>query len=133
MENEKQLNSSDFLEIDDWLNVLMDDPFAWYDERLPIDLYETSRDYIIEIDVSTLTITDVKLTFGGHELTLTCTVQKPNNEGEQAIEKSVMLPFYLNDKDIETDYEHRIISIKIKKCSDHPSGAFSFQIPHFKH
>ena len=35
MENEKQSNSSDFLEIDDWLNVLMDDPFAWYDEHLP--------------------------------------------------------------------------------------------------
>lgn len=133
MENEKQSNSSDFLEIDDWLNVLMDDPFAWYDEHLPIDLYETSRDYIIEIDVSTLSITDVKLTFAGHELTMTYTVQKPNGEGEQSIEKSVMLPFYLNDKDIETDYENRIISIKIKKCSDHPNGAFSFQIPHFKH
>ena len=60
MENEKQVNSSDFLEIDDWLNVLMDDPFAWYDEQLPIDLYETSRDYFIEIDISTLSITDVK-------------------------------------------------------------------------
>ncbi|UDB50542.1 Hsp20/alpha crystallin family protein, partial [Bacillus safensis] len=66
-------------------------------------------------------------------LTLTYTVQHPNGEGEQPIEKSVMLPFYLNDKDIETDYENRIISIKIKKCSDHPNGAFSFQIPHFKH
>jgi len=133
MENEKQSNSSDFLEIDDWLNVLMDDPFAWYDEHLPIDLYETSRDYIIEIDVSTLSIADVKLTFAGHELTLAYTVQKPNDKGEQPIEKSVMLPFYLNDKEIETEYENRIISIRIKKSSDHPSGAFSFQIPHFKH
>ncbi|MER3125156.1 Hsp20/alpha crystallin family protein [Bacillus pumilus] len=133
MENEKQSNSSDFLEIDDWLNVLMEDPFAWYDEHLPIDLYETSRDYIIEIDVSDLSITDVKLTFCEHELTFACTVQKPNNEGEQPIEKNVMLPFYLNDKDIEADYENRIIAIKIKKYSSHPSGAFSFQIPHFKH
>ncbi|UYO37062.1 Hsp20/alpha crystallin family protein [Bacillus zhangzhouensis] len=133
MKNEKKSNSSDFFEIDDWLNVLMDDPFAWYDEHLPIDLYETSRDYIIEIDVSTLSITDVKLTFAGHELTLIYAVQKANGAGEQAIEKSVMLPFYLNDKDIETDYENQIISIKIKKYSDHPSGAFSFQIPHFKH
>lgn len=133
MENEKQSNSSDFLEIDDWLNVLMDDPFAWYDEHLPIDLYETSRDYIVEIDVSTLSITDVKLTFAGHELTLTYTVQKQNDQGELPIEKSVLLPFCLNDKEIETEYENRIISIRIKKSSDHSSGAFSFQIPHFKH
>lgn len=133
MENEKQVNSSDFLEIDDWLNVLMDDPFAWYDEHLPIDLYETSRDYFIEIDISTLSITDVKLTFAGYELTLAFTAQKPNDESEQQIEKSVMLPFYLNNKDIDTEYENRIISIKIKKYSHHQDGAFSFQMPHFKH
>ncbi|MGG1699092.1 Hsp20/alpha crystallin family protein [Bacillus zhangzhouensis] len=133
MENEKQANSSDFLEIDDWLNVLMDDPFAWYDEHLPIDLYETSRDYIIEIDVSALSITDVKLTFAGYELTLAYTLKKPNHAGDQQIEKSVMLPFYLNDKDIATDYENRIISIKIKKYSHHHDGTFSFQMPHVKH
>lgn len=129
MENEKQVNSSDFLEIDDWLNVLMDDPFAWYDEQLPIDLYETSRDYIIEIDLSTLSITDLKLTFSGCELILTYLI----DEREQPIEKSVMLPFYLNDKDIDTDYENRIISIKIKKDAHRQDGAFSFQMPHFKH
>ena len=129
MENEKQVNSSDFLEIDDWLNVLMDDPFAWYDEQLPIDLYETSRDYIIEIDLSTLSITDLKLTFCGCELILAYLI----DEIEQPIEKSVMLPFYLNDKDIDTDYENRIISIKIKKDAHRQDGAFSFQMPHFKH
>lgn len=89
MGNEKQVNSSDFLEIDDWLSVLMDDPFVWYDEQLPIDLYETSRDYIIEIDLSTLSITDLKLTFSGYELILTYLI----DEREQPIEKSVMLPF----------------------------------------
>lgn len=129
MENEKQVNSSDFLEIDDWLNVLMDDPFAWYDEQLPIDLYETSRDYIIEIDLSTLSITDLKLTFSGCELILAYLI----DEREQPIEKSVILPFYLNDKDIDTDYENRIISIKIKKDAHRQDGAFSFQMPHFKH
>ncbi|NOL32777.1 Hsp20/alpha crystallin family protein [Bacillus altitudinis] len=129
MENEKQVNSSDFLEIDDWLNVLMDDPFAWYDEQLPIDLYETSRDYIIEIDLSTLSITDLKLTFSGCELILAYLI----DGREQPIEKSVMLPFYLNDKDIDTDYENRIISIKIKKDAHRQDGAFSFQMPHFKH
>ncbi|WHF28761.1 Hsp20/alpha crystallin family protein [Bacillus altitudinis] len=129
MENEKKVNSSDFLEIDDWLNVLMDDPFAWYDEQLPIDLYETSRDYIIEIDLSTLSITDLKLTFSGCELILAYLI----DGREQPIEKSVMLPFYLNDKDIDTDYENRIISIKIKKDAHRQDGAFSFQMPHFKH
>lgn len=129
MENEKQSNSSDFIEIDDWLRVLMDDPFSWYDEQLPIDLYETSRDYIIEIDLSTLSITDLKLTFAGYELTLVYLIDKQ----EQPIEKSVMLPFYLNDKDIDTDYENRIISIKIKKYSHRQHGAFSFQMPHFNH
>ncbi|MEK5497351.1 Hsp20/alpha crystallin family protein [Bacillus sp. FSL M8-0077] len=129
MGNEKQVNSSDFLEIDDWLSVLMDDPFVWYDEQLPIDLYETSRDYIIEIDLSTLSITDLKLTFSGYELILTYLI----DEREQPIEKSVMLPFYLNDKDIDTDYENRIISIKIKKNAHRQDGAFSFQMPHFKH
>lgn len=129
MENEKQVNSSDFLEIDDWLNVLMDDPFAWYDEQLPIDLYETSRDYIIEIDLSTLSITDLKLTFSGCELILAYLI----DGREQPIEKSVMLPFYLNDKDIDTDYENRIISIKIKKDAHRQDGVFSFQMPHFKH
>ncbi|OLP66280.1 Spore coat protein M [Bacillus pumilus] len=131
MENEKQLNSSDFLEIDDWLNVLMDDPFAWYDEQLPIDLYETSRDYIIELDTSTLSLTDLKLTFAGHELVLTYVIQQPNGE-EQHIEKSMMLPFYLNDKEIDTEYENCILSIKIKKYTHREEAAFTFQMPHFK-
>lgn len=133
MENEKQANASDFLEIDDWLNVLMDDPFAWYDEQLPIDLYETSRDYIIEMDTSTLSITDLKMTFAGYELILAYAVHQTNDQEEQTIEKSVMLPFYLNDKEIDTDYENQILSIKIKKYSHRQDGAFSFQMPHFKH
>ncbi|WP_226567886.1 Hsp20/alpha crystallin family protein [Bacillus stratosphericus] len=127
----KSKNSSDFLEIDDWLNVLMDDPFAWYEEHLPIDLYETSRDYIIEMDISGLSITDLKLTFAGYELIFAYTVTEPN-DGEQSFEKSVMLPFYLNDKDIDTNYENQMFSIKIKKHSHRRDGAFSFQMPSFK-
>ncbi|MFS0654881.1 Hsp20/alpha crystallin family protein [Bacillus sp. 179-C3.3 HS] len=132
MENEKQVSSSDFLEIDDWLHVLMDDPFAWYDEQLPIDLYETSLDYIIELDTTHLPISDFKLTFAGYELVLSYVLKQTNHE-EQPIEKSVMLPFYLNDKEIVTEYENQIISIHIKKSAHRQDAAFTFQMPYFKH
>ncbi|MFJ5963239.1 Hsp20/alpha crystallin family protein [Bacillus sp. NPDC093026] len=131
MDNKKQSNSSDFIEIDDWLNLLMDDPFAWYDEQLPIDLYETSCEYIIEMDLSSLSINKLKLTFAGHELILAYAAHQTNNEEEHLIEKSMMLPFYLNDKEIDTDYENQIFSIKIKKYTVQQEGIFSFQMTHF--
>ena len=36
-------------------------------------------------------------------------------------------PFYLNDKDIETDYENRIISIKIKNVPTIQTVHFPFK------
>ncbi|MGE6632217.1 Hsp20/alpha crystallin family protein [Bacillus sp. NPDC077027] len=129
MDNEKQENSSDFLRTDDWLHLLLDDPFAWYDEQLPIDLYETSCEYIIEVDISALSIRELKLTFSGHELILSYAENRPKHE-DKMIEKSIMLPFYLNDKKIETECENRILSIKIQRDTLHNDGIFSFQMSH---
>lgn len=53
MTNAKQFDSSDFEE--EWMKQFFDDPFVLYDETLPIDLYETSTEYIIETELSNVT------------------------------------------------------------------------------
>ncbi|MGV7064734.1 Hsp20/alpha crystallin family protein, partial [Bacillus velezensis] len=34
-------NAEEFDDTEEWLRQFYEDPYAWYDETLPIDLYET--------------------------------------------------------------------------------------------
>lgn len=52
MNHSKRNDANDFDSMDEWLRQFFEDPFAWYDETLPIDLYETSQQYIIEADLT---------------------------------------------------------------------------------
>ncbi|MEC1591410.1 Hsp20/alpha crystallin family protein [Bacillus sonorensis] len=121
MTNAKRSDSSEFDE--EWLKQFFDDPFALYDETIPLDLYETSTAYIIEADLTNITPANLNMTFSGYDFTLSVKTD------EQAYEKTMMLPFFLNDKQIETEYQNHILSVKINKQGSQDEASVSFNIP----
>lgn len=121
MTNAKQFDSSDFEE--EWMKQFFDDPFALYDETLPIDLYETSTEYIIETELSIFTPRSLRITFSGYDFKLAVI------SDEQDYEKTMMLPFFLNDKQIETECQNQILSVKISKQANKDETSVSFHIP----
>jgi spore coat protein M len=122
MTHSKRNDANDFDGMDEWLRQFFEDPFAWYDETLPIDLYETSQQYIIEADLSSLQPTQITITLSGCEFILTV------KSSEQTLEKQMMLPFYLNDKSIETECENQILTVAVNKEMNEGSS-FSLQFP----
>ncbi|MCY8298542.1 Hsp20/alpha crystallin family protein, partial [Bacillus inaquosorum] len=71
MTHSKRNDANDFDGMDEWLRQFFEDPFAWYDETLPIDLYETSQQYIIEADLTFLKPTQVTVTLSECDFILT--------------------------------------------------------------
>ncbi len=122
MTHSKRNNANDFDGMEEWLRQFFEDPFAWYDETLPIDLYETSQQYIIEADLSSIQPTQITITLSGCEFILTV------KSSEQTLEKQMMLPFYLNDKSIETECENQILTVAVNKETNDGSS-FSLQFP----
>ncbi|MCC2929012.1 outer spore coat protein CotM [Bacillus mojavensis] len=122
MTHSKRNDANDFDGMEEWLRQFFEDPFAWYDETLPIDLYETSQQYIIEADLSSLQPTQITITLSECEFILTV------KSSEQTLEKQIMLPFYLNDKSIETECENQILTVAVKKEMNEGSS-FSLQFP----
>ena len=80
MTNTKCFDSADFDK--EWMKQFVDDPFL---------LYETSTEYIIEADLSHLNVRHLDLTFSGYDFKLAVKTD------EQLYEKSLMLPFFLNE------------------------------------
>lgn len=122
MTHSKRNDANDFDGMEEWLRQFFEDPFAWYDETLPIDLYETSQQYIIEADLSSIQPTQITITLSGSEFILTV------KSSEQTLEKQMMLPFYLNDKSIETECENQILTVAVNKETNDGSS-FSLQFP----
>lgn len=122
MTHSKRNDANDFGGMEEWLRQFFEDPFAWYDETLPIDLYETSQQYIIEADLSAIQPTQTTITLSGCEFILTV------KSSEQTLEKQMMLPFYLNDKSIETECENQILTVAVNKETNDGSS-FSLQFP----
>ncbi|MBL6010552.1 spore coat protein [Bacillus halotolerans] len=122
MTHSKRNDANDFDGMEEWLRQFFEDPFAWYDETLPIDLYETSQQYIIEADLSSIQPTQITITLSGCEFILTVKFS------EQTLEKQMMLPFYLNDKSIETECENQILTVAVNKETNDGSS-FSLQFP----
>ncbi|MCY9190387.1 outer spore coat protein CotM [Bacillus mojavensis] len=122
MTHSKRNDANDFDGMEEWLRQFFENPFAWYDETLPIDLYETSQQYIIEADLSSLQPTQITITLSGCEFILTV------KSSDQTLEKQMMLPFYLNDKSIETECENQILTVAVNKEMNEGSS-FSLQFP----
>ncbi|MDF4197668.1 outer spore coat protein CotM [Bacillus subtilis] len=122
MNHSKSNDANDFDSMDEWLRQFFEDPFAWYDETLPIDLYETSQQYIIEADLTFLQPTQVTVTLSGCEFILTV------KSSGQTFEKQMMLPFYFNDKTIQAECENQILTIAVNKETEDGSS-FSLQFP----
>lgn len=122
MTHSKRNDANDFDSMDEWLRQFFEDPFAWYDETLPIDLYETSQQYIIEADLTFLQPTQVMVTLSGYEFILTV------KSSGQTFEKQMMLPFYFNDKIIQAECENQILTVAVNKETEDGSS-FSLQFP----
>ncbi|AME05113.1 Hsp20/alpha crystallin family protein [Bacillus siamensis] len=117
-------HAEEFDDIEEWLRQFYEDPYAWYDEALPIDLYETSRQYIIEADLTALKpVQAMTVTLSGNEFMLSVKTL------EQTLNKQMMLPFYLNDKHIFTDFTNHILTVSMNKEPNETPASFSFQFP----
>ncbi|MEC2176880.1 Hsp20/alpha crystallin family protein [Bacillus amyloliquefaciens] len=117
-------NAEEFDDTVEWLRQFYEDPYAWYDETLPIDLYETSRQYIIEADLTALKpVQSMTVTLSGLEFMLSVKTL------ERTLNKQMMLPFYLNDKHILTDFTNHILTVSMNKEPNETPASFSFQFP----
>ncbi|MBT2575165.1 Hsp20/alpha crystallin family protein [Bacillus sp. ISL-51] len=117
-------NDEEFDDMEEWLRQFYEDPYAWYDETLPIDLYETSQQYIIEADLTALQpIQMLTVTLSGCEFILSV------KSAERTLKKQMMLPFYLNDKHIYTDFTNHILTVSMNKETNETPASFSFQFP----
>lgn len=117
-------NAEEFDDMDEWLRQFYEDPFAWYDETLPIDLYETSQQYIIEADLTALQpVQMMTVTLAGCEFILSV------KSAGRTLTKQMMLPFYLNDKHISTDFTNHILTVSMNKKTNETPASFSFQFP----
>ncbi|WP_045505895.1 spore coat protein [Bacillus amyloliquefaciens] len=117
-------NAEEFDDTEEWLRQFYEDPYAWYDEMLPIDLYETSRQYIIEADLTALMpVQSMTVTLSGLEFMLSVKTLK------RTLNKQMMLPFYLNDKHIFTDFTNHILTVSMNKEPNETPASFSFQFP----
>ncbi|MCY8910568.1 Hsp20/alpha crystallin family protein [Bacillus atrophaeus] len=123
MTHSKRSGSNDFDGMEDWLRQFYEDPYAWYDETLPIDLYETSQQYIIEADLTSLQPVQLTITLCGCEFILIV------KTAEQSLEKSLLLPFYLSNKIIQTDYTNSILTVAMNKEESEEQTSFSLQFP----
>ncbi|MDP1497418.1 Hsp20/alpha crystallin family protein [Bacillus velezensis] len=117
-------NAEEFDDTEEWLRQFYEDPYAWYDEKLPIDLYETSRQYIIEADLTMLKqVQAITVTLSGNEFMLSVKTL------ERTLNKQMVLPFYLNDKHIFTDFTNHILTVSMNKEPNETPASFSFQFP----
>ncbi|WP_052586007.1 Hsp20/alpha crystallin family protein [Bacillus velezensis] len=117
-------NAEEFDDTEEWLRQFYEDPYAWYDETLPIDLYETSRQYIIEADLTALKqVQAITVTLSGNEFMLSVKTL------ERILNKQMVLPFYLNDKHIFTDFTNHILTVSMNKEPNETPASFSFQFP----
>ncbi|MEH7640013.1 Hsp20/alpha crystallin family protein, partial [Bacillus velezensis] len=90
----------------------------------PIDVYETSRQYIIEADLTALKqVQAITVTLSGNEFMLSVKTL------ERTLNKQMMLPFYLNDKHIFTDFTNHILTVSMNKEPNETPASFSFQFP----
>ncbi|MDA1475226.1 Hsp20/alpha crystallin family protein [Bacillus changyiensis] len=124
MKNADQFDAPEF--DDEWIKQFVDDPFILYDETIPIDLYETSTAYILEADLTKIDGQQLSMTFLDHDFILAV------KTSEQLYKKTLLLPFFLNDKQIETEYQNQILAIKISKETNNEANyeepSFSFNI-----
>ncbi|XYJ23433.1 Hsp20/alpha crystallin family protein [Bacillus velezensis] len=122
--HESLKNAEEFDDTEEWLRQFYEDPYAWYDETLPIDLYETSRQYIIEADLTALKqVQAITVTLSGNEFMLSVKTL------ERTLNKQMVLPFYLNDKHIFTDFTNHILTVSMNKEPNETPASFSFQFP----
>ncbi len=81
-------NAEEFDDTEEWSRQFYEDPYAWYDETPPIDLYETSRQYIIEADLTALKqVQAITVTLSGNEFMLSVKTL------ERTLNKQMVLPF----------------------------------------
>lgn len=123
MSKEKKAKPDDMEAMDDWMKQFLDDPFAIYDDTFPIDLYETTNEYIVEADMSSYHVTHIEINYHDQELCLTVKTEKED------IKKSIFLPFDLAKKNIESECANHILSIKIAKQKNGDYSSFSIILP----
>ncbi|ALC81162.1 Hsp20/alpha crystallin family protein [Bacillus gobiensis] len=123
MSKEKKAKPDDFERLDDWMKQFLDDPYAIYDDIFPIDLYETTNEYIVEADISSFHVTQIEINYHNQELCLTVKTEKED------FTKNLFLPFDLTDKSIETECANHILSIKIAKQQNGDHSSFSIILP----
>jgi len=116
MGKKKQSCPSELNGIEEWMNQFFQDPFTGFlDEyTFRVDLFETSCEYIIEAQLEKVNKNQIELKINKDCLFITI---YPSKKEQEKKERSVFLPFHLEDKVIQTSYEKGILEVIILKDS----------------
>lgn len=113
MGKKKQSLPCDIKGIEEWMNQFFQDPFTSFldDYTFRVDLFETSCEYIIEAQINHVEADEISVEINNDNLSITIHSIKE----EKPKERSVVLPFPLEDKRIDAIYQNGILEIKIAK------------------
>lgn len=114
MGKKKKSCPSDLKGIEEWMNQFFQDPFTGFlDEyTFRVDLFETSCEYIIEAQLEDVSPKQIDLEIKKDCMFITIL---PSEKDQEKKERSVFLPFQLEDKIIHTSYVNGILEVSIKK------------------
>lgn len=113
MGNKKSSNPCDLNGIEEWMNQFLRDPFTnFLDEyTFRVDLFETSSSYIVEAYLTKQPIQKIVLELNNNTVTISVSYEGDQNPKERTIE----LPFFIENKHIEVQNNQSILEIIVYK------------------
>lgn len=113
MGKKKTPNPCDLKGIEEWMIQFLQDPFTSFldDYTFRVDLFETSTSYIVEAYIENKQKNHISIEIKNDSLTISVVLK----DEESPKERTVILPFYLEDKWIEAKYEDPILEVKVLK------------------
>ncbi|WP_243291823.1 Hsp20/alpha crystallin family protein [Bacillus sp. FJAT-47783] len=112
MGKKKQSLPCEIKGIEEWMNQFFQDPFTSFldDYTFRVDLFETSCEYIVEAHLEDVKREDIMIEINKDRIIIA-----HSNDEQNRKERSVVLPFILEDKWIDATYVSPVLEIKIKK------------------
>ncbi|MGG3889788.1 Hsp20/alpha crystallin family protein [Metabacillus fastidiosus] len=111
-------NPADWNGIEGWMEQFFYDPFTSFLDQYTfrVDLFETSTYFIIEAELNDVQLDHIKVEINNETLKIT-KIMKPAEEDIQMEElnRTVILPFSIEQKEIDAHYVNGILEVKIAK------------------
>ncbi|MFC0274074.1 Hsp20/alpha crystallin family protein [Metabacillus herbersteinensis] len=116
MSKKKKSNPADINGIEEWMTQFFSDPFTNFLDQYTfrIDLFETSEEYIVEAELDQIKAEDITIEISDEHLKILISRNVKSAEHD-CVERSVILPFMLEQKVIKAQFENGILEIMISK------------------